>query len=85
MFEEIIAQLDSLGIPYEEDYDTGMLSIGVAEMDKSEIIEIIQIVNNSGLPFNVDETAVTVTGGDFTDEEDYSDELPEEMLDEYIG
>jgi len=85
MFEEIIEQLESLGIAYEEDYETGMLKINVADMDKSEIIELIQIVNNSGLPFNVDEATLEVTGGDFTDEEEeFSEGLPEEMLDEYL-
>lgn len=76
MFEEIIAQLDSIGVEYTEDYDTGTLTIDVATMDKVTLINVINIVTSFNLPFTVDESTLVVTGmGEVepTEEEDTVD------------
>lgn len=62
MFEDIIAQLDSIGVEYTEDYDTGTLTIDVATMDKVTLINVINIVTSFNLPFTVDESTLVVTG-----------------------
>lgn len=62
MFEDLIAQLDSIGVEYTEDYDTGTLTIDVATMDKVTLINVINIVTSFNLPFTVDESTLVVTG-----------------------
>lgn len=62
MFEDLIAQLDSIGVEYIEDYDTGTLTIDVATMDKVTLINVINIVTSFNLPFTVDESTLVVTG-----------------------
>lgn len=62
MFEDLIAQLDSIGVEYIEDYDTGTLTIDVETMDKITLINVINIVTSFNLPFTVDESTLVVTG-----------------------
>lgn len=76
MFEDLIAQLDSIGVEYTEDYDTGTLTIDVETMDKVTLINVINIVTSFNLPFTVDESTLVVTGmGEVepTEEEDTVD------------
>lgn len=76
MFEDLIAQLDSIGVEYIEDYDTGTLTIDVETMDKVTLINVINIVTSFNLPFTVDESTLVVTGmGEVepTEEEDTVD------------
>jgi len=49
MFEEIIAQLQTMNIGYEEMPDQGMLSVEVDQMDKMQLIEILNMVNSMGM------------------------------------
>lgn len=62
MFEDIIAQLDSIGVEYTEDYDTGTLTIDVETMDKITLINVINIITSFNVPFTVDESTLVVTG-----------------------
>ena len=66
MFEDIIAQLDSLGVTYTEDYDDSrdvpVLIIDVANIDKAQLISIISIVNTSGFELDINENTLTVYG-----------------------
>jgi hypothetical protein len=62
MFEEIIGQLETMNIPYTEDYDTGTLTIDISAADKVQVIDAINVVNASTLDFTVDENAIVVTG-----------------------
>lgn len=63
MFEELITQLDEYGVTYTEDYDMGTLTIDIASVDKSVLIDIIMTLNNGGYMFNIDESTITVEGG----------------------
>lgn len=62
MFEDLIAQLDSIGVEYIEDYDTGTLTIDVETMDKVTLIDVINIVTSFNVPFTVDESTLVITG-----------------------
>ena len=62
MFEDLITVLEGLGAEYTEDYEEGTLTIEVANLDKVQIINIIQAVNDSDLDFSVDEKAIVVIG-----------------------
>lgn len=61
MFEELITELDMIGVAYTEDYDTGTLTIDIADIDKTQLIELIVLVNGYSMPFDITDTAITVT------------------------
>jgi predicted peroxiredoxin len=63
MFEDMIMQLDEMGVAYSEDYDTGSLTIDVGALDKITLISVIQMANDSGLDFTVDETSLVIMAG----------------------
>lgn len=76
MFEELIGGLDSLGVSYEETPD-GTLVINVADIDKVSLINVIQLANDTGMEFTIDEMSLTVFGGDLVEPM----EEPEEPID----
>lgn len=78
MYEEIIGQLDAIGAPYTEDVEAGTITIDVATLDKVQLIEVINVMNGAGLPFDVNETTLTVSGFDMTPMEDVASEEPME-------
>lgn len=78
MFEDLIVQLDELGVTYSEDYDTGVLTIDIADVDKSILIDVIMLLNDSGYVFDITESTITVEGGDMTAEEEPVEEYDEE-------
>ena len=62
MFEEIISALEGMGISFEEMPDQGMLSIQVGEMDKMQLIEVLNMVNSMGMTVTeLTETNMTLT------------------------
>ena len=72
MFEDLIMQLEDLGVEYVEDYEAGTLTIPIEDIDKVELIEIINAVNNSGLLFTIDEISLIVQseGASYEEEEE---------------
>lgn len=84
MFEELIVQLDELGVAYTEDYDTGMLTVDIADVDKAVLIDIISALTSGGYTFDITETTITVEGGaapvdEEFDEDAYLDEALTQM------
>ena len=83
MFEELIVQLDELGVAYTEDYDTGMLTVDIADVDKAVLIDIISALTTAGYTFDITESTITVEGGaapvDEFDEDAYLDEALTQM------
>ena len=79
MFDELIAQLDGMGVEYTEDYEAGTLTMDIAIMDKSQLISIIQVINDAMLPFTIDEQSLVVSGGQPSVEES-----PEETTEEEV-
>lgn len=63
MFEDLIVQLDELGVTYTEDYDAGTLTVDIADIDKSILIDIIMVLNDGGHVFDITESTITVEGG----------------------
>ena len=62
MFEDLIVQLDELGVSYYEDAESGVLDIDVGAMDKAVLIDVIIMLNDGGYTFNINETSITVEG-----------------------
>ncbi len=77
MFEDLITQLDGMGVEYTEDYEAGTLTVDVGTMDKVQLISVIQLINDSMLPFTIDENSLVITGGEMPSEEP-TEEMPAE-------
>ena len=79
MFEDLITQLDGMGVEYTEDYEAGTLTVDVGTMDKVQLISVIQLINDSMLPFTIDESSLVITGGEMPSEEPM-EEMPAEEI-----
>lgn len=79
MFEDLITQLDGMGVEYTEDYEAGTLTVDVGTMDKVQLISVIQLINDSMLPFTIDENSLVITGGEMPSEEPM-EEIPAEEI-----
>lgn len=79
MFEDLITQLDGMGVEYTEDYEAGTLTVDVGTMDKVQLISVIQLINDSMLPFTIDENSLVITGGEMPSEEPM-EEIPAEEV-----
>ena len=89
MIEDVIALLDQLGVDYDEDYETEILTISIADVDKEGVVEIISMLLTNALEFDIDAENITVTLGEAGEEvgEEYVDdvgEMDEFALDEYL-
>lgn len=71
MFEDIIVQLDELGVPYTEDET---LSIDISAIDKSLLIEVIALLQ--GYTFDINESSITVESNEYVpaEEESYDED-----------
>ena len=64
MFEEIITALQEMNVGYEEMPEQGMLSIEVGQMDKMQLIEVLNMVNSMGMTVSqLDEATMMVAAG----------------------
>jgi len=64
MFEEIISALQEMNVGYEEMPEQGMLSIEVGQMDKMQLIEVLNMVNSMGMTVSqLDESTMMVASG----------------------
>lgn len=79
MFEDLITQLDGMGVEYTEDYEAGTLTVDVGTMDKIQLISVIQLINDSMFPFTIDENSLVITGGEMPSEEPM-EEMPAEEI-----
>lgn len=61
MFEDLIIQLDELGVTYTEDAES--LSIDIADVDKSILIDVIAMLTSGAYVFDINDTTITVEGG----------------------
>jgi len=68
MFEDLIVSLDEMGVQYTEDYEAGTLTVDVGSMDKVMLINVIQLANDSGMEFSIDENSLTIVSGAPMDE-----------------
>lgn len=82
MFEDLIAQLDSFGVTYTEDYEMGTLTVDIASVDKSVLVDIIIALNDGGYVFSITEDSITVEGGEVATEEPVEEFDEEAYLDD---
>mgnify|MGYP000954775294 CR=1 FL=1 len=75
MIEDVINQLDDMGVEYTENYEEGVVTVDIANVDKIALIDIISVINDSGLLFNIDESMITIITED-------ADPMAEEPMEE---
>jgi hypothetical protein len=79
MFEEIISALQGMNIGYEEMSDQGMLSVEVGEMDKMQLIELLNMVYSMNMTVTaLNESSMTISGGEVMPQEDVIEPIEEE-------
>ena len=84
MFEEIINALDGMNVGYEEMPEQGMLSVEVGQMDKMQLIEVLNMVYSMGMSVSaLNESSMSITSGQTTSpEETVIEPIEEEATDE---
>jgi hypothetical protein len=69
MFEEIITALQGMNVGYEEMSDQGMLSVEVDQLDKMQLIEVLNMVYSMGMTVDqLNDTTMVISGGTPTEE-----------------
>lgn len=64
MFEEVITALQGMDIGFEEMPDQGMLSVEVGQMDKMQLIEVLNMVNSMGMTVSeLTDTTMMISSG----------------------
>jgi hypothetical protein len=63
MFEEILSKLDGMGVQYQEDPESGSVTIDVTALDKTQLLEVVIMANGSGFPFTLDDTTLVISLG----------------------
>jgi hypothetical protein len=89
MFEDIIMEIEALGLEYTEDYEAGTLTVNIAAADKTDIINVVSILTSMDIDFTIDEASIVVMDmvmedmpeeEDATTDEDYQDAALEDMF-----
>lgn len=83
--EDLLLQLDDLGVAYTEDYEMGTVNIDIASVEKDVLVEIIMLLNEGMYAFTINESEIVVEGGEVAEpetEEEYDDEA---YLNEALG
>ena len=87
MLEDVIVQLDQMGVEYTEDYNDGTdgytLTVAVSSLDKVQLIDVINLANESGLEFTVDEASLVIVGENAPAEPGPVEEQPEGGEEDY--
>ena len=75
MFEQAIAELENMGVPYTENED-GSLSIDISNADKTDVVTIVAFLNDNGMSYSIDASNIQV---DSMGEELAEPEAPEDL------
>ena len=71
--DDLIMSLDELGVTYTEDYESGTLTIDIADIDKATLVDVIVALNAGGYLFDITDTSITVETATY-DMEDVEEE-----------
>lgn len=61
MMEEILTELDAMGLEYTEDYDAGIVTVDIANADKSLVIQAVGLFTSYDIDFTIDEASIVAT------------------------
>lgn len=74
--DELLTQLEELGVDYTEDTEAGTVVVDIASIDKTMLIDVIIMLNNGGYTFDMSDTSITISVGtyDYAEDEESYDE-----------
>lgn len=74
--DELLTQLEDLGVDYTEDAEAGTVVVDIAAIDKTMLIDIIMMLNNNGYTYDMSDTSITISVGayDYAEDEESYDE-----------
>ena len=78
--DELLTQLEELGVDYTEDTEAGTVVVDIASIDKTMLIDVIIMLNNNGYTFDMSDTSITISVGAY----DYAEEEEAYNEDAYI-
>lgn len=61
MLEDLMMSFSEMGINYTED-DQGGMTVDISTIDKTTLIEVINIINDNGLEFTIDANSIIING-----------------------
>lgn len=89
MMEEILTELDAMGLEYTEDYDAGIVTVDIANADKSLVIQAVGLFTSYDIDFTIDETSIVATMDMVeempTEEAPMEEDMQEMALGEMLG
>lgn len=62
MLEDLMMSFSEMGVNYTED-DQGGMTVDISTIDKTMLIEVINIINDYGLEFTIDADSIVINGG----------------------
>lgn len=61
MLEDLMMSFSEMGINYTEDGQGGM-TVDISTIDKTMLIEVINLINDNGLEFTIDANSIVING-----------------------
>lgn len=59
MYEEIISELENLGLSYTDNED-GTIVVDIAELDKVDIVNAVSMLNANMINYDISEDTITI-------------------------
>lgn len=84
MLEDLMMSFSEMGINYTEDGEGGM-TVDISTIDKTMLIEVINIINDNGLEFTIDENSIVINGMTAEPIEPEEEDIQDIALDDAMG
>lgn len=62
MFDQVVQELEAMGIPYVEEVD-GSVIMDISTADKTDVVTIISYLNDNFIEFTIDADSITAFVG----------------------
>lgn len=73
MYEEIINEIEAMGLDYVDNED-GTITVNIAELDKVDIVNAVSMLNDNMVEYDISEDNITIYVNPVTPEEPEMDE-----------
>lgn len=84
MLEDLMMSFSEMGINYTEDGEGGM-TVDISTIDKTMLIEVINIINDYGLDFTIDANSIVINGMPAEPVEEPEEDIQDLALDDAMG
>lgn len=84
MLEDLMMSFSEMGINYTEDGEGGM-TVDISTIDKTMLIEVINIINDYGLEFTIDANSIVINGMPAEQPVEPEEDVQDIALDDAMG